>query len=381
MDRPPEFSPQEPVGFDPLDLALSLARRKWLIILGPVVLGLLCLGYAFLITPTFTARTAILPPQQQQSSATALIGQIASLGLGSAGIKSPADQYVALMQSTTVLDRLIDRFKLMEVYEAKYRHLARKRLVADTEITVTKRGGLITVAVDDVDPARAADIANAYIDELRTLTDRLALSEAQQRRVFFEGHLKQARDDLAGAQRALGSSGFGQGALKAEPKAAAESYARLRAELTAAEVKLQGLRGSLTDTNPEVQQQQALVSALRGQLGAIERSTAPSTDADYVSKYREFKYQEALFEMFARQYELARIDESREGALIQVVDPATPPEWKSKPSRLAYGLVGALIGFLVLVSWVLMRDAWSKASNSPHTAEKVRLLRQAFMRR
>lgn len=381
MDRLPDLPAQESADFDLLDLALPLLRHWHLIVLGPIIAGLLCLGGAFLITPTFTARTVILPPQQQQSSTSALIGQIASLGLGSASVKSPADQYIALMQSTTVLDRLIDRFKLMEVYEAKYRHLVRKSLTAKTEISLSKRGGLITVEVDDTDPVRAAEIANAYVEELRTLTDRLALSEAQQRRAFFEGHLKNARDGLVDAQRALGASGFGQGALKAEPKAAAENYARMRAELTAAEVKLQALRGSLTDNNPEVQTQQALVAALRSQLAAIERSTAPGSDADYVSKYREFKYQEALFEMFARQYELARVDESREGALIQVVDPALPPEWKSKPSRLTYGLVGTLVALVVLVAWILMRDAWSRASQAPRTADKIRQLRLAFKRR
>ena len=138
------------------------------------------------------------------------------------------------------------------------------------------------------------------------------------------------------AQQALQASGFNVGALRAEPRAAAESYARLKAEITAAEVRTQVLRGSLADSAPEVQRQLAQLSALRAQLARLEQATDTNVGPDYLTKYREFKYRETLFELFARQYEIARVDESREGALIQIVDPAVPPEYKSKPKRAVH---------------------------------------------
>jgi len=167
--------------------------------------------------------------------------------------------------------------------------------------------------------------------------------------------LQKSRERLVRAQQDLQASGFNAGALKAEPKAAAEAYARLKAEATATEVRLQTLRGSLSDATPEVRQQQNALGALREQLALAERATDSAGGPDYVGKYREFKYQETLFELYARQFELARVDESREGALIQVVDPAQPPDRKSKPKRVMTAAAVTLVVAFLLVVWVLLR--------------------------
>ncbi|WP_428419973.1 Wzz/FepE/Etk N-terminal domain-containing protein [Methylibium sp.] len=372
-------------GVDLLDLLLPLAQHLKLLILGPLAFGLAAFGISFSITPEFTARTVFLPPQQQQSAAAAALSQLGALasltGGGSGGAKSPAEQYVALVQSTTIADRLVDRFKLMDVYKSEYRFQARTALAGNVHVTLGKKDGLITVEVDDKIPQRAADLANAYVEELRQLTGQLALTEAQQRRVFFEAEMKQTRDTLTRAQETLEASGFNQGALKAEPKAAAEGYAKLKAEVTAAEVRLQTMRRNLSDNTPEVQQQQTLVSALRGQLASLERSGDLGGGSEYVSKYREFKYQETLFELFARQYEMARVDESREGALVQVVDIATPPEWKSKPKRALIGIVATLLGLLSCVAFVIARHLWRRSASEPGTAMKLSKLRAALKRR
>ena len=338
------------------DLLAPLAAR-WKLMLGVTLgVGVLVYGLTYLTDPIFTARTTFLPPQQQQGAAASALASLGGLaGLVGGGARTSADQYVALMQSVTVEDRVIDRFKLIDSYKAKYRVDARTELEKRVRISVGKKDGLISIEVDDESPQRAADMANQHVEELRRLTSVLAVSEAQQRRVFFERELKQTRDRLTDAQLALQTSGYSQGALRAEPKAAADSYARLRAEVTAAEVRLQTLRGTRADQSPEVQQQQATLGALRAELARSEAATSVAGGPDYISKYREFKYQEALFDLFARQYEVARVDESREGALIQVLDPATPPEKKSKPKRVLTGAIVAAIVLLLMATVLVFR--------------------------
>jgi capsule polysaccharide export protein KpsE/RkpR len=351
-----------------MDTLIALAERWRLLLLAPLAAGLLALGITYLIAPTYTARTSFLPPQQQggpAASALAALGPLAALAGGAGGLRTPADQFVALMQSTTVLDQLLDRFELIKVYESKFRSDARKDLADHTRITLSKRDGIITVEFDDESPQRAAEVANAYVDELRRLTSKLAITEAQQRRMFFERQLQQTRDRLTVAQVALQGSGFSAGALKAEPKAAAESYARLKAELTAAEVRLQALRTSLVDNAPEIMQQLSMVSSLRGQLAKTEQINDTTDGPDYIGKYREFKYQETLFELFSRQYELARMDEAREGALIQVIDAAAAPEKKSKPKRAITAVATTVVTGLLLLAWVMVARAWRRmAANS-----------------
>lgn len=341
-----------------LPAMLAILAKRWKLLMGGSITAFL-VGYAgsYLIPPTFTARSLILPPQQSQpgaASALANLGALSGLSAAGLGTKNTGDQYVSLLQSANIQDQLIDQFKLLTEYDTKFRMVARKELSQNVRIALGKKDGLISIEADASSPKLAADLANAHIAELRRLTSQLALTEAQQRRVFFETELTRTRDRLAEAQLALQESGFNPGALKAEPKAAAESYARLQAAVTTAEIRLQSARRMLADDAPEVQQQTAVVSALRGELSKLEASArGEPTDGGYVKRYRDFKYQETLFELFSRQYESARLDESREGGLIQVVDSATPPERKSKPRRAVLALGAMAIGFAGLAVWIL----------------------------
>ncbi len=358
--EPPDEAPPEDGGLSIVEVFAAL-RRKWaLLVFVPPLLGSAAYFLTFLLTPVFTAVTVIIPPQQAQSSAAsalASLGGLASLAGGAAGIRTSADQYVALMHSRTVSDRIIDRFDLIKTYGVELRVDARKRLLANVRIAANKKDGLITVEVDNPDPRRAAEMANRYVDELRAVTATLAVSEAQQRRMFFEKQMEQSRDRLTQAQLELQASGFNAGALRAEPKAAAEEYARLKAQVTATEVRLQSLRDMLAEHTPEVQQQQTLLAALRQQLARTEQPTEKTGTPGYVSKYRDFKYHEALFEVYARQFELARIDESREGAIVQVVDVAVPPERKSRPQRLLTAIITTAASAVLLAILVLFRHS------------------------
>ena len=376
VQQDPTPTEQGPTASDTL---IAVAERWRLLVLAPLAAGLLALGITYVIAPTFTARTSFLTPQAQGGAAGALatLGSLANLAGATAGVRTPADQFVALIQSVTVLDRLLDRFELIKVYESKFRVDARKELAGNSRVTLSKRDGIIAVEVDDESPQRAAQVANAYVEELRRLTSELAITEAQQRRVFFERQLLQTRDRLTTAQQALQGSGFTAGALKAEPKAAAESYARLKAELTAAEVRLQAARTSLSDSAPEVMQQQSTVSSLRAQLARAEQVSDSASGPDYISKYREFKYQETLFELFSRQYELARVDEAREGAPIQVIDLATAPEKKSRPKRAITALATTIGTALLLLGWVFASRAWRRMAADPQNAGHLGRLKQA----
>jgi len=342
------------------ELVQPLLSNWKLMLATPLLAG--GLGYAgsFLITPTFVATTTFLPPQQQQSaaaSALASLGSLAGLAGGAAGIKTAGDQYVALMQSVSVSDKIIDRFKLVEEYDAKFRVDARKKLTERVQISLGKKDGLISVTAEDTDPKRAAEMANQYVVELRALNAKLALTEAQQRRAFFEKQWQDAKLKLTDAQVSLEQSGFNAGALKAEPKSAADAYARTKAELSAAEIKLRALRTTLADSTPEVLALSTTLEALRQRLSDQELTADQSSNeqADYIGRYREFKYQETLFELMAKQYELARVDEGREGALIQVVDVAEAAEQKHTPKRSIITLLAAIGTGLALSAWLVGR--------------------------
>ena len=367
-----------------LDLLQVAADNLRLLVLWPLAAGLLALAISFAIPPTFTASSKFMPPQQQQSAAVAMLqglGALGGLAGAASGLKNPADQYVAFLKSRSVQDALIDRFGLMARYDDKFKEDTRKNLDNNARISSGK-DGLITIEVDDHEPQFAANLANAYVEELGKLLNRLAVTEAQQRRVFFEKQLANTKDNLVKAEQALKASGVSADTLKANPQSAVEGLARLQAAITPQQVKLASMRGYLAESAPDFRQAQIELAALRSQLAQAEKQEPAQTggNGDYVAKFRNFKYQETLFDLFAKQYEIARVDESREGAVIQVVDSAVAPERKSKPKKALIAMMTTLaVGFALLL-FIFVRQAWRNAAADPATADKLAGLRASFKR-
>jgi len=294
-----------------------------------------------------------------------------------------------------VEDAMIDRFHLMQEYHEKYLSAARKAFESHAKVEADTKDNLITISVEDHDPRRAAEMANAYVDEYRRLSQHLAIGEAAQRRLFFEQQLEQAKDNLANAEEALKETQQKTGMIQMDSQARAliESAASLRAQIAAKEVQLQAMKSYATDQNAELVQTQKELDALRAQLAQLGGNTdagsaglivpkgkVPEAGLEYVRKYRDVKYYETIFDILARQYELAKLDEAREGALIQVVDPATVPDYKSFPKRGLITLLAALAGLFLGIFIALVQEALARMKADPEQAQKLGLLRAALRR-
>ena len=379
-----------------LDLLIVLAKHKRVVLGVPFVAAVAAAIVSLFLPNMYTGTTKILPPQQSASAASALLNQLGgafggllgAAGGAALGVRNPNDLYIGMLKSRTVADNLISRFELGKVYDEDRLSDVRKRLEKETTIGAG-RDGIITVEVDDKDPKRAADLANAYVDELKKLTKVLAVTEASQRRLFFEQQLLQAKDSLTGAEIAarqgLQKGGIAQ--VDAQGRSMIEVTARLRAQVSVKEVQLGAMRAFATEGNPEVQRTQQELEALRRELGRIEGSSqsgpagkadsAGGTGLDSLGRLRNVKYYEFLYEMLAKQYELAKIDEAKDAVVIQVVDVAIPPDRKSKPLRvLIVVLVGLTVGF-VMILWVLIKE-WTERA-PPQERVKLRTL-QSFLR-
>jgi tyrosine-protein kinase Etk/Wzc len=342
--------------FEVLDVIKQNLRMLTLV---PLLVGFIALGITFLIKPTFTAATVFLPPQQQQTAASMLLQNLGALGGAASslsGLKNPNDQYVSFLKSRTIQEKLIERFNLKDRYDEKFLVDARKSLAKKTVITSSK-DGLITVQVDDYVPAFSAQLANGYVEELRSLMQRLAITEAQQRRAFFEEQLLITKEKLTKADQALGISGVNSSVLKNNPATAIAAVANVQAQISLLEIKLSSMRNFLAESAPLYQQSVAELQALRAQMGKLERTnnTPSTTDSDYIARYRDFKYYESLFELFAKQFELAKVDEAREGVAVQVLDLALPPEKKSKPQKALIAVAATLATGVLTLLFVFLR--------------------------
>lgn len=296
-----------------LDLFLVLARNKKMIVGATLLAALLAVGISLLMPNIYTGTTRILPPQQNQSSASALLSQLGGLaGMAGAtlGLKNPNDMYVAMLKSRTITEKIARRFDLQNVYEQETMDETLKRLTEKEMSVSAGADGIIVLEMDDEDPKRAADMANAFIVELESLVKNFAISGAASQRMFFERQMKEAKDKLTDAELVLDST--------------------------------------------------------------------PNTSLGYLDAVRNLKYQEAVYEILAKQFEMAKLDEAKDFPLIQVLDKAMTPEKKSRPSRSLIVILAVLVAMFAAIVWAFVREGLARSGDDPEQQGRLHQLRQAL---
>ncbi|MHB8882698.1 MAG: GumC family protein [Thermodesulfovibrionales bacterium] len=377
-----------------LDHVTVLMKRKGFIA-GITVACVVAAAIAgFVIPPTYRAETRILPPQQGGSALSSyLLSQLNSplLAGGAFGMKSsPSGLYTGMLRSRVVLDRIIDRFSLVTVYKKKYREDARRELLSALKVQDDRKSGIIAVGVEDRDPKRSADIANAFIEELKGLTQSLAVTEASQRRLFLEGQIKSTQETLK--QSETGLKGFlektGTIRIEEQAKVLIEAVAHLRAQIAAKEIQLQVLKTYATSQNPDVQKIEEELRGMREQLSRLEAKSngvagssmtvgkLPGVGIEYAGKLREQKFNEALYELLVKHYEAARLDEARDGSVIQVVDAAVTPEKRIRPKRFLMLAIAAFTGFFLSILAAFSMEYRERLSADPENSERIAKLKQ-----
>jgi tyrosine-protein kinase Etk/Wzc len=382
-----------------LDLLIILSRRKHIILRTTLGVAVLAFGFSLCLPNRYTATASILPPQQVPSLAAAMAGQLGALGPMAAlaqkdlGLKNPNDIYVGMLRSRTAEDALIGRFDLLRVYGVRRMSDGRRKLENNSSIVLGKEG-FVTISVEDKDRNRAPQIANAYVEQLRQLTQDLAVTEAGQRRLFFERQLELARNNLADAEQALKQTEQSTGVIQldGQAKAIIESVVRLRALMAAKEVELHAMRLFSTEQNPDVMLVEEKLSGLRTQLALLEKESGgpgdvqvpagsvPEAGLQYVRRLRDLKYSEAIFDLLAKQYEAARLDEARTAAVIQVLDPAIAPDRKSSPQRTLIVVIVTMLGFCGSVGYVFSTEVLRRLHSDPAAHGRLTMLKAAVSR-
>ncbi len=354
-----------------------------------------------LILPVrYTAATSVLPPQQSAGGA-GLLSQIsgneglAALAGSSLGLKSQVDLYVAMFRSRTVEDAMIRRFDLMKIYNEKNLSNARKVFEKRSTAVAGQKDGVIRVTVDGSTPEQAAAMANAYVDEFRKLASGIATTEASERRLFFDRQLEEAKEKLSNAEQDLKRTEISTGMIQpdSEARAMITSAAAIQGQIAEKEVEIQAKSSFATENNPEMITLKAQLAELRLQLSRFTGSSANESDLfvpkgrvpeaalDYVRKLREVKYQETIFRALASQYELAKIDEAKQGAVFQVIDLAVPPDRRSYPQRTILVILAAMLAFIAACGIVCMGAMLEARRYDPEDGLKMTALVAAWRNR
>lgn len=369
-------------------IMLRLAAYRWWLLLAPLLLGGVVGVKSWLSPPEFTAYARLLPPQANTTTASSLASQIggnAVLGAAALTLKNPSDLYASLFLSRSVQDDVIAHFGLAERYQESDMDQLRSKLGRNTKVEVG-RDGIITLAFTDTSSQGAADIANGMISAMYRIAKHLAGGEAMRRGEFYDTVIEEAiakREAISRRLLALEKS-TGMTRIKGQEEASSAAVVELQGMIATREVELQKSTVIATEAHPEVQRMRSELAALRAQLNTIlyppakgapaapgtnhtaknsgsARMLLPFTDyAELRSQIEPVRREEELAQQMVEQLvkakALSRVDESRDIAVISVLDAATPPTRKSGPRVMMNAIAGALIGLLLTTIVALAWD-------------------------
>lgn len=361
----------------------TLGRGKKLFLLTALIGVALTGGATYFYPQAYVASTVVLPPQQSNTSAASVLSQ---LGGGMiAPVKTPDELYVALLSGRQVQAEVISKFNLVKAYGSSTLSHARKTLSGRVVAVTDKKSGLITIEVEDRDPQLAANIANAHVVALRGVLSRMAVTEAQKRRAYFEKMVESSRSAFSLAEQKFISEQAKGGwvVTQADAEYDIQERLRIRSQISSKQIEINAMSRSMTEKSPERQRVAAELAALRQQLGRTQTTDDGKSQGGIrggvaLQAYRDMRFQEAIIESMTKQLELARADESKDGPLLQQLDVAIAPEAPSRPRRLFMLLLGMVLTGLSAVvvglfsgyrgltseSWLRVRRAWSNNAQS-----------------
>ena len=376
----------EPVPDEGVDLVAVVAAvlREWRIGLA-VFLIVSALGalYVRSLKAKYVA-TATFLPSQSQTQSQALSSIFSPRG--------PGNLYLGLLQSRSVQDNIIERNHLLSVFGTTS-HEAARGILASKSTFVEGGDSIITIFVRDENAGQAALLANAYLQGLQDLSDKMAQSQTAQTRSFFDRQLEQQRAQLDQSEENFAKlqERTGQVAPGSQAAEGIGNIAGLRAQVDGLNVLLASLRQSETEANPEVQRVRSQIAQLQIQERALETgssniATGTATPANRIPAVtlqlnraqRDIADHAALVHSLNTQFESARLGEDFSHAAIEIIDRAYAPEHRAWPPRQNYYIGTLVLGLFAALFAIVMKLLAQRVLANPKHQASLGRLRRAF---
>jgi len=380
-------------GFE--DFVIILVKWRKIIFWNTLIITLAAIVISLLMDKWYTSTASILPPKKKGG----LFGDIAGFSstikdlsktLGKLGATSDeAFSYLAIMQSRTASQKVIDKFNLREVYkidEDKPIEVVIDALKNNVDFKVEDEG-TVTINASDKNPKRASEMANYYVEILNEISIELSTREAKSNRGFIERRYNQVLVDIKHIEDSLKifSQKFNIYGIEEQTKVAIKSAADLKAQVEAKQIQLDIYKLNQDDTHPLIIQTKLQVSELQKKLTELQSSDEitksgffipfkkiPEVGVQYVRLMRDYEIQTRLMEFILPIYEQAKIEEQKEIPVVLVLDKGMPAERKSAPKRAIIVLVAFLISLLLGISYVLILESFQNLKSEEVRYQRFR---------
>jgi tyrosine-protein kinase Etk/Wzc len=360
------------MGTRPESDLIAIAFRRWRVLLIGAILGTAAaITYAFLATPWYEARLAVVPAQRgHEAAALTLAAKIPGLDTVSADSK----RIEAVLTSYSVTDEVITRFNLGSHYGASAPERAREALWSHCSTNVDRKSGVVALTCEDTDPQLVTDVVRYFGEVGNRVFNRISASSAKEEENFLKTQLEKAHNDVVAAATALRDFQEKHKIvdLPEQSKAVISAMASIQGDLLSKQLELSYLSGFSGRGEASVVQLQQQIAIMQSKLKELEAGTArsqprgegsasvfpgvltvPELRFELEQLIRNQKIREAAFLLMTQRYELARIESARDTSSFQILDQPAKPMVRSRPKRRKLAILGFVVGIAAASIWIL----------------------------
>lgn len=371
------------VGSTFLDILYIVAKsRKFLFIFIFVITS--CAILLALLTPKEYKATASVLPAGESDLLSSLSG-ISALaksfspfqGLSSLSGGGEIDKYMVILNSKSVIHRVIEKFNLRKIYGLEDEELwkVEKAFSNNVDFSLEDEGNLL-INVYDQSPILSAKMANYLVDLLNEINTKLHVTSAKTTREFIEKRYLQNLNDIADLEIQMKDfqEMYGVIAVPEQIEATVKSIAELYVDLAREEVAFNVLKRTVNEENPLLKIKEIELEEIKASIDQLSTGTAitknpkvfiplnvaPELVNKYLNIYKNLEIQYTIAEFLTPVYEQAKIEEIRNTPSVLVLDKAYPPERKARPKISLYGLIGFVVSLVLGLFIVFTLESFRK---------------------
>ncbi len=377
-----------------LDHLAVLVRWRRTILVTCLTVSVATAGVSLIMTPVYRTSAVLFPPSESQGTLgiSAILEKlpVGMLGMGESGVS--ATEFVPVLKSQRVAEAIIRRFNLQEAYQVDTREELLQMVDDRLEVELS-REQFLTVSYEAETPERAAEIANAFVEELDLALRHRREQQARDLRRYLEKRLAQAERSVIEAEQAYNAFQKEHSAIDVESqtKAQIDAYSSLitstlgemiiRREIAALQMNPDNSRVRQLDIEIE-----GAKEALDGILGGVRPDSSvraardlpdimlpmdriPDLGLQALRHMREMEIRNLIYQFVLQEYEKSSFEEKKETSVVVVLDPAVPPDFRSRPRRALMVVTAAGLSLLLSILVVFLLEA----VRSPDPANRSRL--------
>ena len=376
------------------DNLLLFWTNRILILKNTIIVAFISLIISLLLPKWYASKAVVLSSGAGKFNFLSSISPIPVANFGLSTINEDINNFIAILQSRTVKEYMVNKFNLVERYNQRDIEYAMEAFEEKMELEVTEEGTL-EISIIDKDPIVAKQMVSEALIMLDQINQNIGMEAGRYNREFLEKRLSQNENNLEKAELDLKIFQEKTGIIDLVAQLSStmqmsaqaynsifDAYTELYAKKIETETQLAVAKTTLSINNPTLMQLEKLLNEQTFQLEqlmieldaklqyllssitptqvdnipniefSVSFNSLPSLGLENARLIREVKMQSTIQEILIPQYEQAKLEETKNIPTLQLIDKPKVAINKAKPKRALIVIGSTLMSILVSFTFV-----------------------------